>query len=78
MKDLFENTAVKGVNLKGKIGATFGSYGWSGEAPRIVAKIIEEKFGMKIAASPTVFSSSPTGSATNKPETKLFSSTITL
>jgi len=24
--------------LKGKIGATFGSYGWSGEAPKLIAE----------------------------------------
>jgi len=36
MKNLFEEAAVKKVSLKGKIGAAFGSYGWSGEAPRLV------------------------------------------
>ena len=30
VKTLFEEAAVKGVSLKGRIGATFGSYGWSG------------------------------------------------
>ena len=31
-KNLFEQAAVKGINLKGKIGAAFGSYGWSGRS----------------------------------------------
>mgnify|MGYP000704590249 CR=1 FL=1 len=31
IKSLFENAAVKNVSLKGKVGAAFGSYGWSGE-----------------------------------------------
>jgi len=26
------------LNLKGKVGAAFGSYGWSGEAPRLIAE----------------------------------------
>jgi len=46
MKNLFEEAAVKNVNLKGKIGAAFGSYGWSGEAPRMIIEIIRSKFGM--------------------------------
>jgi len=32
--DLISSLAV--VNLKGKIGAAFGSYGWSGEAVRMI------------------------------------------
>jgi len=27
---------IKGLKLKGKIGAGFGSYGWSGEAPKLI------------------------------------------
>jgi len=46
MKQLFEEAAVKGVNLKGKIGAAFGSYGWSGEAPKLVLEIMKNKFDM--------------------------------
>ena len=29
-----------GNNLKGKVGAAFGSYGWSGEAPADIAKMM--------------------------------------
>lgn len=48
MKNLFEETAVKGINLKGKKGAAFGSYGWSGEAPKMVVEIMKLKFGMTV------------------------------
>jgi len=52
MKDLFEEAAVKGVNLKGKIGAAFGSYGWSGEAPKLVLEIMKNKFEMQVTEPP--------------------------
>jgi len=39
IKNLFEEAAIKNVNLKDKIGAAFGSYGWSGEAPRLILEI---------------------------------------
>ena len=42
-KNLFEEAAAKGINLKGKIGAAFGSYGWSGEAPQQVLDILQDK-----------------------------------
>jgi flavodoxin I len=48
MKNLFEEAAVKNINLKNKIGAAFGSYGWSGEAPRLVLEIMKNKFQMRI------------------------------
>jgi flavorubredoxin len=35
-------TYMKGLKPLNKIGATFGSYGWSGEAPKIIAKALEE------------------------------------
>jgi flavodoxin I len=46
MKNLLEETAVKNINLKAKIGAAFGSYGWSGEAPRLILEILKNKFQM--------------------------------
>jgi flavorubredoxin len=46
MKNLFEEAAVKNVNLKGKTGAASGSYGWSGEAPRMIIEITKSKFEM--------------------------------
>jgi flavorubredoxin len=47
MKNLFEEAAVKNINLKGKIGAAFGSYGWSGEASRFVLEVMKSKFQMR-------------------------------
>ena len=52
MKKLFEEVAVKGVNLKGKVGAAFGSYGWSGEAPKLLLEIMKNKFEMKVIEPP--------------------------
>ncbi len=52
IKMLFEEAASRNVNLKGKVGATFGSYGWSGEAPKSVLEIMKNKFEMKIAEVP--------------------------
>ena len=51
-KNLFEDVAVKGISLKGKVGAAFGSYGWSGEAPKLIMEIMKYKFEMQIAEAP--------------------------
>ncbi len=51
-KKLFEEIAVQGISLKGKIGATFGSYGWSGEAPKQILEIMKNKFEMQIVEPP--------------------------
>jgi len=59
MKKLLEETAFKGINLKGKIGATFGSYGWSGEAPRLILEIMENKFDMKVLKPPLLIKYTP-------------------
>jgi flavorubredoxin len=48
MKRLLEEVAVKGINLKGKVGAAFGSYGWSGEAPHMLLEIMKNKFEMEV------------------------------
>jgi flavodoxin I len=47
-KNLFEEASVQGLNLKGKIGAAFGSYGWSGEAPKLILEILKNKFEMHL------------------------------
>jgi flavodoxin I len=52
MKNLFEEAAVKGVTLKGKVGAAFGSYGWSGEAPKLLLEIMKNKFEMQVIEPP--------------------------
>lgn len=49
---LFEEAATNGVDLKGKIGAAFGSFGWNAEAPQKVLVILREKFGMQTPEQP--------------------------
>ncbi len=51
-KNLFEELAVQGISLKGKTGAAFGSYGWSGEAPKLILEIMKNKFEMSVAELP--------------------------
>jgi flavodoxin I len=51
-KNLFEEATAKNINLKGKIGAAFGSYGWSGEAPQQVLDILKTKFEMQTPEPP--------------------------
>jgi flavorubredoxin len=52
IKQLFETAAAQGVNLKGKAGAAFGSFGWSGEAPKLVVEIMKNKLEMQVAEQP--------------------------
>lgn len=54
VKILFEEAAVKNINLKNKIGVAFGSYGWSGEAPRLVLEILKNKFQMHTIEPPLI------------------------
>ena len=51
-KKLFEEIAVQGISLKGKVGAVFGSYGWSGEAPKQILEIMKNKFEMQVVEPP--------------------------
>jgi flavorubredoxin len=59
VKMLFEEAAVKNVSLKGKTGAVFGSYGWSGEAPKLVIEIMLKKFEMDIQGPPLLAKYAP-------------------
>jgi len=52
VKMLFEEAAARSVDLKGKIGAVFGSFGWSGEAPKLVLEIMKKKFEMSAEEQP--------------------------
>jgi flavorubredoxin len=52
IKNLFEGAAVNNINLKDKVGAAFGSYGWSGEAPKLVLEIMKNRFEMRIIETP--------------------------
>ena len=59
IKKLFEEAAKKGVNLKAKMGAVFGSFGWSGEAPKLVLEIMKNKFEMYVIESPLLLLYTP-------------------
>jgi flavodoxin I len=59
IKKLLEETAFHNVNLKDKIGVAFGSYGWSGEAPRLVLEVMEHKFEMKVLKPPLLIKYTP-------------------
>jgi flavodoxin I len=59
IKNLFEEAAVKNISLKGKVGAAFGSYGWSGEAPKFVLEIMKNKFEMRVIDPPLLAKYSP-------------------
>jgi flavodoxin I len=65
-KTLFEEAAVKDINLKGKIGAAFGSYGWSGEAPKLVLEIMKNKFEMQVTEPPLLAKYVPDQNTLNK------------
>jgi flavorubredoxin len=58
-KKFLEQIAFHDVNLVGKIGAAFGSYGWSGEAPRLVLEVMENKLGMKVLKPPLLMKYAP-------------------
>jgi flavorubredoxin len=42
---LFE---MEKADLKGKVGAAFGSYGWSGESVQMMSDTMKHIFGMKV------------------------------
>jgi flavorubredoxin len=48
IKSLLEEIAFREIDLKDRFGAVFGSYGWSGEAPRMVLEVLENKFEMDV------------------------------
>jgi flavorubredoxin len=59
VKTLFEEAAVKSINLKNKTSTAFGSYGWSGEAPRLVLEIMKYKFQMRTLEPPLIIKYEP-------------------
>ncbi|MCS7096533.1 MAG: flavodoxin domain-containing protein [Nitrososphaerota archaeon] len=59
IKKLFEEAAVKKINLKGRVGAAFGSYGWSGEAPKLVLEIMKNRFEMNVIEPPLLIRYTP-------------------
>jgi len=48
IEKFFEEAAEKNINLQGKAAAAFGSYGWSGEASKLVVEIMKNKFMMNV------------------------------
>ena len=66
MKRLFEEAAEKNVNLKGKLAAAFGSYGWSGEAPKLVLEIMKNKFEMSVLEPPLLIKYTPDAAGLDK------------
>jgi flavorubredoxin len=65
VKQLFEEVAEKGIMLKGKTGAAFGSYGWSGEAPKLVLEIMKNRFEMRVTEPPLLVKYTPDESSLN-------------
>ena len=59
LKEFLEELAFRKVNLKGKIGAAFGSYGWSDEVPNIILEIMEKRFEMDIIETPLLIKYTP-------------------
>ncbi len=52
-------TYMKGLKPKGRIGATLGSFGWSGEAPKAMAQVMEDS-GFDMPLSPLRVKNVPT------------------
>jgi len=52
-------TYVKGLKPLNKVGAAFGSFGWSGESPKLIAQALAD-MGMETAADPVRVKQVPT------------------
>ncbi|MDH5450537.1 MAG: flavodoxin domain-containing protein [Candidatus Bathyarchaeota archaeon] len=59
IKKFLEEIAFHNIDLRNKIGTAFGSYGWSGEAPRMVLEIMEHKFEMRVLKPPLLLKYTP-------------------
>lgn len=59
IKQFIENLVTQSTNFAQKIGASFGSYGWSGEAPRLALEIMEHKFAMNVIKPPLLIKYRP-------------------
>ena len=58
-ESVIEEAAEENINLKGKIGAAFGSYGWSGEAPKLLLEIMKKRFEMQVVDPPLLTKYAP-------------------
>ncbi|UCG35959.1 MAG: FprA family A-type flavoprotein [Candidatus Bathyarchaeota archaeon] len=59
IENLLTRTAVDHISLRGKTAAAFGSYGWSGEAPKHVLEILKRRFEMNILEPPLLSNYKP-------------------
>lgn len=59
VKEFLEELAFRQVNLKNKVGAAFGSHGWSEEAPNLVLEILKNKFEMDVIEQPLLVKYTP-------------------
>jgi flavodoxin short chain len=55
--------AMESVDLRGKIGAAFGSYGWSGESVGMMNDTMKHIFGMAVIEPGFKFVGRPSGSS---------------
>lgn len=66
IKKFFENLGTQSTDFTQKIGACFGSFGWSGEAPRLALEIMEHKFAMTVVKPPLLIKYQPDSTALTK------------
>jgi len=59
IQNLLEKAAKDNITLKNKTAAAFGSYGWSGEAPKQMLEILRNKFQMKTIETPILANYKP-------------------
>jgi flavorubredoxin len=59
IQTLLEKAAEANVTLKDKTVATFGSYGWSGEAPKQALEILRNKFQANTIEPPILANYTP-------------------
>ena len=60
---LFE---MEKAELKGKVGAAFGSYGWSGESVQMMSDTMKHIFGMDLMEPGLKLTGKPSGSSLEK------------
>ena len=65
-KRLLEQAIAKGISLKDRLGGAFGSYGWSGEAPKLVLDIMKDKLGMLTIEPPLLSKLTPDAAMLDK------------
>ena len=63
IKMLFEEAAARNVRLNNKLGATFGSFGWSGEAPKLLTETLKNRFEMQVIEPPLIAKYAPDANA---------------